>query len=409
MLSTKHHTRHKLAPTPNTSQSFAKPCESNIQMEVFTRYEHGNMRVRVFENPKTGDTNYEVSFPSGPKVFSSVRSMLSSLYGHPVNMPFDRYFRLGKYRSRGRSTGTANLLTLLDPKEAKGTSISVHGVERRFRSTQISFANPDKGGKEASKGQRTPSDSFVKEFFAAMEEDLKPVEAFMEPTEELLEAYEEELSKEFDRIEGLVGIDLEAEGKHAKTLAQEVRKLLFAGFAGKMLSQGYDPEDVLQEVYRGILVRNRGKCPWDSRISSFGHYVHMVTNCVLTNYHRRESKRLDTEPIPQFDEDGAGADIGQYGSCKIHHGCEIGDNMAFEGLVQYLSGLPEGTQEAQLAKRILPLVVLGYKRGEIAQEMGEKPGLVSRALAWLRREVAMWATESGLGRSVPAKYLCAAQ
>lgn len=408
MLHSTHDTSSQNSPTQIDASGFAKLDESNVELVVFTRYEHGNLPVRVFENPETGDTNYAVGFPSGEKVFSSVRKMLSEFYGHDVHMPFDRYFRLGKYRSTGRSSGSANLLTLLDPKEEKGTSISVHGREKRIRRTKISFANSNTDTKPLSEELKTPSDDFVKEFFSAMEQDLKPAEAFMEATPDLVAAYEKELTKEFDRLEGVVGIDLTAKGKHAKTLAKEVRKLLFAGFAGKMLSQGYDPEDVLQEVYSGILIRNRGKCPFDKRISTFGHYVHMVTNCVLTNYHRRESKRLDTEPIKVIGEDGNEADIGQYGSCAIHNGSEIGESMAFEALARYLSELPEGTQEAQLAKRILPLVIQGYKRGEIAQETGEKPGLVSRALAWLRREVALWATESGFGRSVPAKYLCPA-
>lgn len=77
-----------------------------------------------------------------------------------------------------------------------------------------------------------------------------------------------------------LGIDLAARG-------HEVAKLLYAGFHGLMRSAGYDPQDVLQEVYKGILVRNRGKCPFDPRKSSFGHYVHMVCHCVLSNYHRR--------------------------------------------------------------------------------------------------------------------------
>ena len=72
--------------------------------------------------------------------------------------------------------------------------------------------------------------------------------------------------------------------------ALEVRKIFFAGFAGKVNRMGYDPEDVLQEVYQGILVRNMGKCPFDSRKSSFGHYVHMVTSCILSNYRRRHSR-----------------------------------------------------------------------------------------------------------------------
>jgi len=58
-----------------------------------------------------------------------------------------------------------------------------------------------------------------------------------------------------------------------------------------------------------------------------------------------------------------------------------------------------------LGREILPLVASGHQRAEIVQETGKKPSLVSRALAWLRRQTALWATESGLGRNVPVKYL----
>ncbi|TFH66374.1 MAG: sigma-70 family RNA polymerase sigma factor [Gemmatimonadales bacterium] len=334
--------------------------------------------------------------------------MISTFYGHDVHMPFDRYFRLGKYRAPGRSTGAANLLQLLDPKEPKGSSIVVHGTEKEIRKTGIVFSNLEKGQPEDSKEQKTPHNNIVEEFFSAMEADLPAMEAYMEATPELVGAFEKSLKLEIDKLEGVVGIDLEAKGKHAKTLAQEVRKLLFAGFAGKMLSRGYDPEDVLQEVYRGLLVRNNGICPWDGRISTFGHYVHLVTNCVLTNYHRKEVKRMDTEPIRTLGEEGTEIDVGQYGSCQVWFGSEIGENMAFGRLQAYLEQLPEDSSEAQLARQILPLVIQGYKRGEIATEVGEQPSFVSRALAWLRREVALWATESGFGKAVPVKYLCPA-
>lgn len=80
-----------------------------------------------------------------------------------------------------------------------------------------------------------------------------------------------------------LGIDLAARG-------HEVRKLMWAGYRDKILRAGYDPEDVLQEVYRGLIARNNGKCPWDVRKSSFGHYVHMVIGCVLINYHRKQQQ-----------------------------------------------------------------------------------------------------------------------
>ena len=88
-----------------------------------------------------------------------------------------------------------------------------------------------------------------------------------------------------------LGIDLAVRGN-------EVRKLFYAGgFTGTLVREGIDPDEFLQEVYRGILARNRGTCPWDVKKSSFGHYVHIVIRCVLSNYLRREKLHSTREAV----------------------------------------------------------------------------------------------------------------
>lgn len=99
-----------------------------------------------------------------------------------------------------------------------------------------------------------------------------------------------------------LGIDLEGRG-------HEVRKLMWAGFGHKILRAGYDPEDVLQEVFRGLIARNAGQCPWDVRKSSFGHYVHMVIGCVLINYHRKQQQVRGTEVLGMRGADGVYGDV----------------------------------------------------------------------------------------------------
>lgn len=101
-------------------------------------------------------------------------------------------------------------------------------------------------------------------------------------------------------VKGALGIDLTARG-------HEVRKLFYAGgFTGVLLREGVDPEDFLQEVYRGILARNHGTCPWDAKKSSFGHYVHIVITCLLSNYLRKERRRSSVEGVTDagLDTDG---------------------------------------------------------------------------------------------------------
>jgi len=406
---------HHSTQTQNPTQTHAEDIPSGFsqvpEMHLYSRYEHGNLPVRVFRN-SDNETRYEVTYPSemdasGSRtiVYTSARQMISSFYGHDVHMPFDRYFRLGRYRKQGRSSGSANLLSLLDARQGgtEKTPIAVHGEKKPPSKTRI-VVDP------GLKGSSNSPDPVVSEFVKAIEEDLLPEEAFIEPTDEMKAMFDKAIELELDRLDGVVGIDLgdKSSRKGVTFKADEVRKLLWRGFAGKMLSQGYDPEDVLQEVYRGLLVRNKGKCPWDARKSTFGHYVYLVIGCVLTNYHRKQARRVDKDAtsLTLTNKDGEEyVDIGQFGSCKIHDGSELGDMLALDDLSKYLETLPDVTPEALLGREILPLVASGHQRAEIVLETGKKPSLVSRALAWLRRQTALWATESGLGRNVPVKYL----
>lgn len=99
-----------------------------------------------------------------------------------------------------------------------------------------------------------------------------------------------------------LGIDLVRRG-------HEVAKLFYAGFARSVIRYGYNPEDVLQEVYKGLLIRNNGSCPWDAKKSSFGHYVHLVIKCILVNYHRRWARLLGPEQIGVMSRKGELVDV----------------------------------------------------------------------------------------------------
>ena len=372
-------------------------------MTVYTRYEHGNLPVRVFTNAESGDTNYEVGFSGGARVFTSARKMVSEFYGHDIHMPFDRYFRLGRYRPKNTSgAGGADLLRLLDRKHPHHAPITVHSFSensgRPLVTTKIAVSKTAKPSPKQATTSKRSFDEETAEFFAAMQADMRPEQDFVKWTPEMDAALEKSLAREMDRIDGILGIDL-------VNRSHEVRKLLFAGFAGKMLSRGYDPEDVVQEIYRGLLVRNKGRCPWDKRLSSFGHYVHMAINCILTNYHRKESKRADRDAVPLETTTPEGDELPcQWGSVKIHHGSEVGDMMALNALRGYLDLVPDSSPEAQVGRTILPMVTAGCTRREVVAETGHKEGLVSRALAWVRRQCALWATEMGMGRGVPLKY-----
>lgn len=193
----------------------------------------------------------------------------------------------------------------------------------------------------------------------------------------------------------VLGIDLAKRGG-------EVAKLLFAGFGHVIHACGYDSEEVLQEVYAGILVRNRGTCAFDPSKASFGHYVHMVAECVLSNYHRKQNRirsREQTGAMGYSDgemvdvQDSSAADRESL-SMYSREGSPL-DRHMFSDLYKYIERSPCVTSvDAQVALKALPLVQEGYRRSEISESLGISKAAVSRALTFLRHTVKDWMDSS---------------
>lgn len=187
-----------------------------------------------------------------------------------------------------------------------------------------------------------------------------------------------------------VGIDLEKRGG-------EVLKLLYHGFGNKMRSAGYDPDEVLQEVYKGILIRNVGTCPFDPAKSSFGHYVHMICSCVVSNYHRKQSRVRSMEQVGAVGNNGEGVDVAsdeaRLPARTYFLGAEgeVLEKMAEKDLVTVIRRGPRHwTKDAELAWRIVPFVRQGMSRREIVVKVGVKKNAVSRALKVIRGAVRVW-------------------
>jgi DNA-directed RNA polymerase specialized sigma24 family protein len=146
--------------------------------------------------------------------------------------------------------------------------------------------------------------------------------------------------------------------------AHEVKKLFYAGgFVRVLLREGLDPEDFLQEVYRGLLARNEGTCPWDHTKSSFGHYVHIVIRCILSNYLRKERRRSSMETVTEDGEIGSGLTTGT-GSGSIAGG---GDDFSRR---EILKGLFSSEGDLHLAVEIVKRLEEGRSRKEAAEGMG---------------------------------------
>jgi len=164
-----------------------------------------------------------------------------------------------------------------------------------------------------------------------------------------------------------VGIDL----RHRY---EEVRKIIYKGFRARILASGFDLEDVFQEVCLGLVVRNHGKCPWDARKSSFGHYVHMVTSCLLANYHRKEVRR----PERNAEALGHDFDLGVY---DLETG-ETGQKLAVQSLERFLGDTP--------SKRVLGPLLEGRSKKEIATALDLPETAVTKAISHLRGSASTW-------------------
>jgi len=80
-----------------------------------------------------------------------------------------------------------------------------------------------------------------------------------------------------------LGIDINE--KHV-----DIKKIFLKKYSQVVLNSGNDPEDVLQEVYKTILIKNKGKCPFDPRKSAFSTYVMMIIHNVVSNYLTKSGK-----------------------------------------------------------------------------------------------------------------------
>lgn len=177
---------------------------------------------------------------------------------------------------------------------------------------------------------------------------------------------------------------------------KEIAKLLFAGFGRRIYAYGYDPDDVLQEVYKGIVVRNKGKCPMDPAKSTFGHYVHMVCRCIVSNYHRKQSRIRSVEQT--------GITIGtdsesEFKNTDVATACSsissVASSIDLSGLVdadfvKFLGKMTKSESESRMVMDILPLVMDGHGKMEIASVVDVPPSRVSKAMKLIRSAASQW-------------------
>lgn len=305
-----------------------------VTQTLYSRDADGNYPVEVL--PTGG---YKLVTPGGAKVFESKRQLLIAITGHPKarNWTFDRYFRI--------DPSSAPSPYHVEPEVSTLEWFSAP-VPKRSPVTKVKSTGPGIGVTRAA------------DLAAQVVADADPA----------------------------LGIDL-------VNRSHEVAKLLFAGFGSWIYSSGYDPEEVLQEVYVGLLVRNNGKCPWDARKSSFGHYVHMVCNGVLSNFHRKRKRIRECEQtgVYGYDEQGDRG-LRDVASTELPAPpSSYQQAIEMEQVTDDLLTFIPANSSTYLARKVLPYVRDGYTRTDIARALGVSRTLVMDAVLELQRWAERWA------------------
>jgi RNA polymerase sigma factor (sigma-70 family) len=197
--------------------------------------------------------------------------------------------------------------------------------------------------------------------------------------EEVSKEIEKSLHEDFDSFLRKKGIDL-------ISLYEDVRKIVISGFSKKVSSE--DLEDIIQEIYKGILIRNNGICPFDATKSSFGSYVYMVSNCIIANYYQKKRKHPYLQEIK---EDFS----------KTQRPMSLSIDLAKEKLEDYIfSRIERNSQNEEVWNRLLQ----GYKLSEISRELKISTSRVSKILRTLKATCARWAQMEGMESFLPLKF-----
>lgn len=361
---------------------------------LYARREHGFKPVRVAESEG------RQTFTLEGMEYTSQSALMQALTGRRGS--FSSYFRLGELAKDPPPSqtvlglfGNLDFSPLLPPRLIEPVKRALWAGSNSRKVRRAKPSDVEREVERAKTAEVDPARAVIWAVFGAFEGLVHPV---------LAPASNETVKRVLRRSRRLQpaqpapfpgkGIDLVNRG-------HEVRKLLFAGFGKRIAQAGYDPDDVLQEVFRGILARNEGKCPWDAKKSSFGHYVHMVCECILNNYHRKQSRMREFEQIGMNtlgrEGDWEESDAADAAVADQNAGTDeaVGLDRAVGSLGDWLSGMGE-RPEATLARQILPLLVEGYTRSEIAEQLAIDPSKVGRALNFLRKHSAEWAEDQDI-------------
>ena len=314
---------------------------------LYARRIHGGHPVIIHYTEEGHRKALELVQPESSNIiFSSTRSLLKYVTGYNDPPPFDQYFKQGRYQDCWVGEPMISVLDLfvpiLTPTDVQAPTI--------ITTPDVTVGAPPGVGQAAQLA-----------------------------TEIVIE-----------HGPGPIGVDL-------VNRADEVMKILFAGYGDWIRKSKYDPQEVLQEVYKGMLIRNRGKCPWDAGKSSFGHYVHMVCGSVMSNYHRKQQKirRYEQVGIKAWTPDG---DLGyvDVASSDIPTEPTMDEQdrellAAIKALEHHLTNTrrPEGVS-LRLVKKLIPHLLRDSTQGQMIETLGVPRNRLKHSLQWLRQTAREW-------------------
>lgn len=161
-----------------------------------------------------------------------------------------------------------------------------------------------------------------------------------------------------------LGIDV---GLHS----EDIKKLFYKRQGQKFANSGVDLEELLNEVYKGILIRNEGSCPFDPEKSAMSTYIVMVIDCITMNYVNKDN-RIKERFVTGVEDDVAC-------SYNLAYEEDPSDAIFLEEIRKSFSGT---------LLKVYDALMDGLKKSHISREFGWEIRLVNKYVKQVREKVA---------------------
>ena len=156
---------------------------------------------------------------------------------------------------------------------------------------------------------------------------------------------------------------------------KDVERIFYAYYAKRAVAEGLSVEDLLQQVFIGLISRNTKSGAWNPSRGSFGNYIHLVIGSVYRNFRKKEISRGMREKLytPQ-----------SYTESVTTDSDFLTDQVLLDSFRDWIK-TKKGMGE--LAGDITVLLSEGKKKKEIAEELGINTTSLHKMIAGLRSKV----------------------